>query len=136
MGPGTPNVPVPGGNGAGWKWNPDSGNTRGGTYGPDSWDRATQGNPPSASWDDNPGPNGVDHWDVKHGPKGPQQTDRYDEHGNPLTPDQAHGRPPKNANPMNISPPPGLGAKVANAAEWVATAIVFTAYMAFREATQ
>jgi hypothetical protein len=97
---------------------------------------ATQGNPPSASWDDNPGPNGVDHWDVKHGPKGPQQTDRYDEHGNPLTPDQAHGRPPRNANPMSIAPSPSLGAKAANAAAWVGIGIIVVIITAFREVTQ
>jgi len=136
MGPGTPNVPVPGGNGAGWKWNADNGNSRGGTYGPDNWDRGTQGNPPSASWDENPGPNGVDHWDVKHGSKGPQQTDRYDEHGNPLTPDEAHGRPPRNANPMNIAPPSqSTMRRVTNQLIYVGiAALLVTAYL-YRVAT-
>lgn len=87
-----PPVPVPGGTpGTKWKWNPDEKNSRGGTWGPDKWDGKTQGSPPNASLDKNPGKNGVVHWDVKNG-KG--NTDRYDVNGKPLTPEQAHGRAP------------------------------------------
>ena len=82
--PKVPPVPVPGAPGMGWKWNPDSGNPRGGTYGGDGWKGP---NPPNASLD----PDG--HWDVNDGSGNPVQ--HYDPNGKPITPEQAHpGNPP------------------------------------------
>jgi RHS repeat-associated protein len=81
---GPPPVPVPGGGpGNGWKWNPDSLNPRGGTWGPRE-PIPGQGQP-SAS------PEGDSHWDVDDGKGGRQ---RYDPDGNPITPQQAHPRSP------------------------------------------
>jgi RHS repeat-associated protein len=73
-----PPVPVPGAIDLPWKWNPDGGNPRGGTWGPDGWKGP---NPPAGSWD----PDG--HWDIDNGDGA---RDRYDPQGNPITPDQAH----------------------------------------------
>ena len=78
-----PPVPVPGDPSNEWKWNPDPQNSRGGTWGP-KWPLPGQGQP-SGSWD----PEG--HYDVDDG-KGKRQ--RYDEHGRPLTPEEAHGKKP------------------------------------------
>ena len=77
--PTPPPVPVPGAPDLSWKWNPNSQNPRGGTWGPDGWKGP---NPPSGSWD----PAG--HWDINGG-KG-EPVDHYDPQGNPITPDQAH----------------------------------------------
>jgi RHS repeat-associated protein len=101
--PAPPNVPVPGAPGAKWVWNPDSGNSRGGTWGPDQWDSKTNGpSKPSASWDDEDGKKGKDHWDVDDG-KGSRG--RYGEDGRPMTPDEAHGRGgTQTATPMSVTP--------------------------------
>ena len=74
-----PPVPVPGAPDLEWQWNPDSGNPRGGTWGPKGWKGP---NPPNGSWD----PNG--HWDVNDGKGSP--VDHYDPGGRYLTPDEAH----------------------------------------------
>ncbi|MGA7342037.1 MAG: RHS repeat-associated core domain-containing protein, partial [Terracidiphilus sp.] len=89
--PAPPSIPVPGGSGANWKWNPNSQNSRGGSWGPDKWDGKTQGSPPSASWDDKPGKNGTEHWDVDDGKGG---RTRVDKDGKSLTPEEAHGKSP------------------------------------------
>jgi hypothetical protein len=83
-----PPVPVPGAPESGWKWSPDSGNPRGGTWTPTKW--TGPGSPPSASWE--PGKNGKPgHWDVDNG-KGKKNggRQRYDEFGKPITPGEAH----------------------------------------------
>jgi RHS repeat-associated protein len=68
-----PPVEIPGGP---YKWSPDPGNSRGGSFkGP---------NGASASWD----PTG-DHWDVDDG-KGNRQ--RYNRHGSPITKKEAHSK--------------------------------------------
>ena len=94
---GPPPVPVPGGGpDNGWKWNSNPRNRRGGTWGPQK-PIPGQGQP-SASWD----PEG--HWDVDSG-KEKKDRRRYDEKGNPLTPDQAHGDGVKcEITPDDISP--------------------------------
>jgi RHS repeat-associated protein len=86
--PGGPPVPVPGHPDRGWRWNPDPRNNRGGSWGPKPPIRGNPGGHPTASWD----PEGDGHWDVDDG-KGSRQ--RYDKDGNPLTPDQAHGKEPR-----------------------------------------
>jgi len=63
-----------------WKWNPNSQNPRGGTWGPKGWKGP---NPPNGSWDDEDG-----HWDINDGEGG--NVDHYDPKGKPLTPGQAH----------------------------------------------
>jgi RHS repeat-associated protein len=73
-----PPVPVPRCPECGWKWNEDSQNPRGGTWGPKGWKGP---NPPSASWDP------ARHWDVDDGFS---NRSRYDPNGNPITPEQAH----------------------------------------------
>ncbi|HEV2968864.1 MAG TPA: RHS repeat-associated core domain-containing protein [Pirellulales bacterium] len=79
-----PPFPVPnGGEGNGWKWNRDPGNTRKGTYGPRR--PIPNQSQPNASWD---GDGPVPHWDVNDGLGSPVQ--HFDPDGNPLTPDQAH----------------------------------------------
>jgi RHS repeat-associated protein len=89
-----PPIGVPGGGpGNDWKWNPDPGNSRGGTWGPQNpLPRQSQ---PSASWD----PQG--HWDVDDGFS---NRSRYDQNGRYLTPDQAHGRVPIVPAPRFIEP--------------------------------
>lgn len=72
--PAPPLVPVPGAPDVGWKWSPDPNNSRGGTWTPDG--KVQGGGNPNSSWDDNPGPKGVPHWDVKDGKGG---TRRYTE---------------------------------------------------------
>ena len=90
QGPGKPPVDVPnGGNGNGWKWNPDPNNSRGGSYGPE---KPVQGqSQPAASWEDPTTKGGTGHWDVDDG-RGSRQ--RYDEHGKPMSADEAHGKSP------------------------------------------
>jgi RHS repeat-associated protein len=78
---GPPPVPVPGDLDNGWKWNPDPGNDRGGSWGPIK-PLPGQGQP-AASWDYKDG-----HWDVKDG-RG--NTDRYLINGKPISADYAHG---------------------------------------------
>lgn len=76
---GSPPIDVPGDPTNEWKWNPDHNNKRGGSWGPK---RPIPGqSQPGASWD----PEG--HWDVDNG-QGERQ--RYDEDGNPISPDEAH----------------------------------------------
>jgi RHS repeat-associated protein len=89
--PAPPAVPIPGHPELKWEWHPDANNSRSGTWGPakGTWDGKNWGSPPSASWDDKPGQNGIEHWDVKDGSG---NTKRYDKDGNYLTPKQAHGR--------------------------------------------
>jgi RHS repeat-associated protein len=79
---GQPPVPVPGGaEGNGWKWNANPQNPRGGSWGPQQ-PIPGQGQP-SASED----PEG--HWDVDNG-LGERQ--RYTPDGEPITPEEAHGK--------------------------------------------
>jgi RHS repeat-associated protein len=83
-----PPVPVPGAPDSGWKWSPDSGNPRGGTWTPTDW--KGPGSPPSASYE--PGKDGKPgHWDVDSGKGGKDGRQRYDVNGKPITPEQAHG---------------------------------------------
>jgi RHS repeat-associated protein len=92
---GPPPIPVPGGGADnGWKWNPNPQNSRGGSWGPN--DRIPNQSQPSGSWD----PEG--HWDVDNGLG---QRQRYDKDGNPITPDQAHGRPFNFSCPKPSFPP-------------------------------
>jgi hypothetical protein len=84
--PGRPELP--------WVWQPDPKNDRGGTWGPGkgNWDHGTDGNAPSASWE-NPSPNGgLGHWDVDNG-KGRKNGGRTQvgADGRPLTEEEAHG---------------------------------------------
>ncbi|ULA64753.1 MAG: hypothetical protein LZF86_190046 [Nitrospira sp.] len=84
--PTTPPPPpsIPGGP---WKWSPDDGNRRGGAF------RGPQNQ--TASWDDR-----FKHWDVNDGKGNPRQ--RYNRHGAPLTPSQAHANPGKGPRqPLN-----------------------------------
>jgi WXG100 family type VII secretion target len=81
---GPPPIPVPGDSTNGWKWNPNPQNSRGGSWGPKE-PIPGQGQP-SGSWD----PEG--HWDVDDG-KGRRQ--RYDEKGQPISPEEAHGKKEK-----------------------------------------
>ena len=104
--PAPPNIPVPGGSGAKWKWNANPKNSRGGSWGPDKWDGKTQGSPPSASWDAKPGKNGTEHWDVDDGKGG---RTRVDENGKPLTPDEAHGKSPMQSLQDGVN---GIGQKI------------------------
>jgi RHS repeat-associated protein len=93
---GGPPMPVPGQPNLGWRWNPNPGNDRGGTYRPEGW----QGpNRPEVNWD----PNDGGHWDLKPGDGSP--TERYDRWGNPITPEQAHRRPGPKC-PANTEPAP------------------------------
>ena len=87
-----PPVPVPrGGSGNGWKWNPDPNNPRGGSWGPKT--PIPGGSQPDASWDpDGPRP----HWDVDDG-LGHRR--HYGPNGEPMTPEEAHGRSPKSRLP-------------------------------------
>jgi RHS repeat-associated protein len=75
-----PPVPVPGGGANnGWKWNPDPGNSRGGSWGPIN--PIPGQSQPSASHD----PEG--HWDVDNG-LGDRQ--RVDDNGKPISAEEAH----------------------------------------------
>lgn len=96
-----PPVSVPGGGpGNGWRWNPNLQNSRGGSWGPQT---PVQGNPggsqPPATYEPGQGGN-PGHWDVDNG-MGTRQ--RYDDLGNPITPQQAH-RPQPQCKPKD--PPP------------------------------
>ncbi|MFZ0932525.1 MAG: RHS repeat-associated core domain-containing protein [Syntrophobacteraceae bacterium] len=93
---GAPPVPVPGGGpDTGWKWNPNNQNSRGGTWGPD--EPVPGQSQPSASWD----PEG--HWDIDNGLG---QRSRCDENGNPMSPEEAHGRNPEpRQSPDPLDPP-------------------------------
>jgi RHS repeat-associated protein len=85
-----PPFPVPGGGpNSSWKWNPDPRNPRGGTWGPNT--PIPDQSQPSASED----PNG--HWDIDDGLGSPRR--HTDPKGNPLTPEEAHRRPPPNPQP-------------------------------------
>jgi RHS repeat-associated protein len=85
-----PPVPVPGGGpGTNWQWNPDPGNPRGGTWGPNP--RIPGQSQPSGSWDSK-----NNHWDIDDGFG---NRNRVDPTGNPLTPDDAHPRPRPEPNP-------------------------------------
>ena len=85
--PGGPPVPVPDNPGSDWKFNPDPQNPRGGSYGPTKPQKGRGGGQPSASWE---GGAAVPHWDVDDG-KGNRR--RYDQKGNFVTPEKAHGLP-------------------------------------------
>ena len=77
---GPPPVPVPGARpGNDWKFNPDSGNRRGGTWGPQK--PIPNQSQPNASRDTE------GHWDVNDG-RGNRQ--RYDQQGKPISPEEAH----------------------------------------------
>lgn len=106
---GPPPFPPPGGEpGSGWKWNPDPCNSRGGTWGPE---KPIGGqSQPTASWD----PEG--HWDVDDG-KGNRQ--RYDKEGNPITPEEAHGKETK-SNPNETNKEETIGEKTARVVKAVA----------------
>lgn len=84
---GPPPVPVPGGGaGNGWKWNPNPQDKRGGKWGPKN--PLPGQSQPSSSWEDPKG-DGVGHWDTDDGFG---NRERSDEYGNPLTPEEAHGK--------------------------------------------
>jgi RHS repeat-associated protein len=83
--PPPPNVP-----GGPWEWNPNPQNGRGGTYNDPSGR--------SASWDE-PG----NHWDVDQGDK---TRVRYDNRGNPLTKEQAHGYKGPKQKPIDYTKRP------------------------------
>jgi hypothetical protein len=121
--PTPPPVKVPGAPDLPWKWNPNSQNPRGGTWGPDGWKGP---NPPNGSWD----PSG--HWDINGG-KG-EPVDHYDPRGNPITPGQAH---PGNApSQFSISPPGAQAAQTAaKVGVWgtVGAAIIYALGVAFGE---
>ncbi len=81
---GPPPAPVPGDPSNQWKWNPSPKSPRGGSWGPK---RPIKGqSQPKASWDNNAE---TDHWDVDDG-FGNRR--RYDEEGNELSDEEAHGR--------------------------------------------
>src|SRR5229473_601716 len=63
------------------------------SYGPKTPVPTTEGGQPSASGE---GDAATPHWDVDDGTGG---RERYDENGNSVTPEQAHGAPSKNPNP-------------------------------------
>ena len=98
---GPPPFPVPRGfPGNGWKWNPDSGNRRGGTWGPIE---PVQGRLPTASWDPIPGYHAEPHWDLDHGVKGQPRT-HHDKNGvlipfGPPSPRQLYNPFPVNSGP-------------------------------------
>jgi RHS repeat-associated protein len=83
-----PPVQVPGGgSGNGWKWNPDPNNPRGGSWGPKT--PIPGRSQPNASWD----PDGAKpHWDVDDGLG---NRGRYGPNGEPMTPEEVHGRSPE-----------------------------------------
>jgi RHS repeat-associated protein len=85
--PGGPPVPVPDNPSSDWKFNADPQNPRGGSYGPTKPQKGRGGGQPSASWE---GGAAVPHWDVDDG-KGNRR--RYDQKGNFITPEKAHGLP-------------------------------------------
>jgi RHS repeat-associated protein len=55
--PGGPPMPVPGDPGSQWAWNPNSGDSRNGTYRPSPWNGS--GQQPSVNWDPNDGGTGI-----------------------------------------------------------------------------
>jgi hypothetical protein len=133
--PAPPPVPMPGAPGTPWVWQPDDKNDRGGTWGPGkgNWDHGANGNAPSGSWEEGqygkPG-----HWDIDNG-RGRKNggRSRYGADGTPIPDGQQH----RNIGGSGIpAPSPGFAAKAANAVMWVGAAIVFVAYMSFREVTQ
>lgn len=92
---GPPPLPVPGaGPDTSWRWNPDKGNPRGGTWGPDP--KIPGRSQPSGSWDSK-----NNHWDIDDGLSNRTRVDRT---GKRLTPDEAHPRP-RNPEP-NSTPRP------------------------------
>jgi RHS repeat-associated protein len=93
-----PPVPVPGDPNNGWKWNPDDNNKRGGTWGPKTPIKDGRKGQPSASWEPKKG-NGKAHWDVDDGDG---NRERYDEDGNPIPAEEAHGRKKKNSNENQV----------------------------------
>ena len=99
---GGPPVSVPGIPDSDWKFNRDPQNPRGGSYGPTKPRKGKGGGQPSASWE---GDAPVPHWDVDDG-KGNRR--RYDENGNFITPEEAHGRPTKRTT--TLSPGDIIGA--------------------------
>jgi YD repeat-containing protein len=94
-----PPIPVPRCPSCGWKWNPDSQNPRGGTWGPSGWKGA---NPPKGSWDDEYG-----HWDINPGTGEP--VDHYDPDGNWITPEEAHPGNPQTKPMSTVGPWIGVG---------------------------
>jgi hypothetical protein len=86
-------VQVPGAAGVDWKFNAKPENKRGGSYGPKKPIRG-QGQP-WASWE---GDAAMSHRDVDDG-LGNRK--RYDENGNFITPEEAHG---KTIEPTTLSP--------------------------------
>ena len=109
---GPPPVPVPGDPTNEWKWNPNPQNRRGGSWGPK---RPISGQgQPSGSWD----PEG--HWDIDDG-KGNRQ--RHDENGNPISPEEAHDKPPKQA-PSKIAIPDDLLTRMAVITGLTGTALI------------
>jgi RHS repeat-associated protein len=93
---GGPPVPVPGAEDAGWKWNPNPENKRGGSWGPK---KPVKGqSQPSGSWE---GGATVPHWDVDDGRGGRR---RYDENGNSVSPEAAHGKPSSRTSTPSIRP--------------------------------
>ncbi|MGH7625427.1 MAG: RHS repeat-associated core domain-containing protein, partial [Gemmatimonadaceae bacterium] len=101
---GPPPVPVPnGGKDNGWKWNPNPNNKRGGIWGPKI--PIPNQSQPSASLEEAKG-KGIKHWDVDNGLG---DRERYDENGNPISADEAHGKVPRSNNSSGDSKPQGEG---------------------------
>jgi RHS repeat-associated protein len=82
---GGPPIPVPGTTDGEWKWNSNPENKRGGSYGPKKPIKGQS--QPSGSWE---GGAATPHWDIDDGKGGRR---RYDEHGNYISPETAHGNP-------------------------------------------
>jgi RHS repeat-associated protein len=100
---GPPPLPVPGGGpNNGWKWNPNTQNSRGGSWGPETPIKGTGGGQPSATWEY--GPDWKDgHWDIDQG----NGTRLYfDSNGNPIPPGQQHvpGQDPNKCPPKKPDP--------------------------------
>jgi len=109
---GPPPVPVPGDPANEWKWNPNPQNRRGGAWGPK---RPIPGQGQSSgSWD----PEG--HWDIDDG-KGNRQ--RYNEKGEPVTPEDAHQNKPT-TTPSKITISDDLLKKMAAITGLTGTALI------------
>jgi RHS repeat-associated protein len=96
---GGPPMPVPGAPHLPWRWDPNPGNDRLGTYRPEGWNAPDK---PEVNWD----PLDGGHWDLKPGDGSP--TKRYDRWGNPIgTPEDPH-RGPSCPVPTKKIPAPNL----------------------------
>ena len=70
-----------GGDGNGWKWSPNPGSPRGGSWGPKFPIKTPKGSQPKVSWDPDPGPHGKQHYDMDDGNG---NRTRFDKDGKPL----------------------------------------------------